>query len=235
MRHVLRILFLTLALVLLGLALAPRAVPAQAVGPCDPDRPVTHWWALRPGEPCDGDSVTLVFGSCGNCVDLVGYEWADRDTGVLHLDVAMPARCPVTEECVLDTLDVPLGRLAAGSHTLLYDLHVSVAAGDSTPACDFVQHASLRFTIGCPAPPGPACDSLPYVDVVEIGPPVDCGCNRSRRWPELRPGVTRMGCATTAQSGKLIAFGRCRRSLLLWVFGPVGSEPSNPLAKRFSG
>ncbi len=155
MRHVLRILILTLALVLLGLALAPRAVPAQAVGPCDSDRLVAHWWILRPGEPCDGDSVTLVFGSCRNCVDLVGYEWVDRDTGVLHIDVAMPARCPYPEDCVLDTLAVPLGRLATGSHTLLYDLHVSVAAGDSTPACDFVRHASLSFTVGGPAPPGP--------------------------------------------------------------------------------
>jgi len=44
-----------------------------------------------------------------------------------------------------------------------------------------------------------------------------------------------MCCATTAQSEKLIVLGRRSRSLLLQALGPVGPEPSNPLAKRFSG
>ncbi len=173
MRHVLRILFFTLALVLLGLALAPRAVPAQAAGPCDATRQVPHWWVLRPGEPCDGDSVFVVFQSCRGCVDLTGYE--RPDSGRLRLDVAMPARCPVTDDCTLDELEVPLGRLARGTHALFYEIHASVAAGDSSAACEFTREASLTFIV-CPTPPrGPVCDSLPYVQTVQIGPPVDCG------------------------------------------------------------
>ena len=75
---------------------------------------------------------------------------------------------------VLDGLEVPLGRLAAGTHSLVYEIHASVAAGDSSAACAFTRQASLAFTVGAVPPPGPACDSLPHVTEVQIGPPVDC-------------------------------------------------------------
>jgi hypothetical protein len=172
MRHVLRILLVTLALVLLGLALAPRAVPAQAAGPCDSTRRVPLGWVLRPAAPCDADSLTLVFQSCRGCVDLTGY--ARPDSGPLRLDVSMPARCSYTEECVLDSLAVPLGVLSRGAYTVRYVVHASVAAGDSSAACTFTREASLSFTVCAPPPPEPGCDSLPYVTTVRIGPPAAC-------------------------------------------------------------
>jgi hypothetical protein len=72
MRHALRIFLLALALVLIGLALTPKATPAQETGPCDPHRPIPYWWHLRPAQPCGGDSVTLVFNSCRPCVEILG-------------------------------------------------------------------------------------------------------------------------------------------------------------------
>lgn len=182
MRHVLRILLITLALALLGLALAPRAVPAQASWPCDSTRRVPLAWVLRPAAPCDADSVSLVFQSCRGCVDLTGYAWPD--SGPLGLDVSMPARCSYTEECVLDSLAVPLGVLSRGTYTLRYLIHASVAAGDSSAACTFTREASLSFTLCAPPLPEPACDSLPYVTAVQIGPPADCG----ECMPRICPG-----------------------------------------------
>jgi hypothetical protein len=186
MRSLPRLSVIVLALALAVPSLASLVAPALAQGPCDSTRSVPYWWTLRPAAPCNGDSVAVVFGSCRDCVDLAGYEWADRNSGRLRVDVRMPARCPLTLVCRPDSVVVPLGRFAAGAFTLAYDLHVAVAAGDSSAACEFTRPASLSFRVGCDTPP--SCDTLPsYVQVVQIGPPVDC--NTADCIESLCPGV----------------------------------------------
>ena len=168
MRHALRIFLITLALILIGLALTPRATPAQGVAPCTPDRPIPYWWHLRPEQPCGGDQVTLVFGSCQDCVELLGYAWPD--SGALRLDLRVRDVCPMTLVCRPDTLEIPLGVFAAGSHRLNYDVRAGVVYGDSG-FCYVTRRDSILFRVGCPEPPpGP----LPFVSTVRIGPPPTC-------------------------------------------------------------
>jgi hypothetical protein len=168
MRHVLRILFITLAMALIGLALTPRATPAQEPGPCDSSRVIPYGWHLRPLDPCGNDSVTVVFHSCRDCVDLLAFEWAD--SGAARLDLRVRDVCPMTLMCRPDSVEVPLGRLAAGRHQLNYQVRAEVIRGDSS-LCLVTRSETLDFLVGCPEPqPG----SLPYTSLIQIGPPPPC-------------------------------------------------------------
>jgi hypothetical protein len=165
MRHALRIALLTLALVLIGLALAPRATPAQESAPCDSNRSIPYGWHLRPQRPCAGEGVTLVFGSCRDCVEFLGY--ARPDSGPLRLDLRVSDPCPLTRPgCRPDSLEIPLGAFAAGWFELRYEVRADVAQGDSG-SCTVTRRDSLRFAVGCLEPPG----TLPYTSVIRIGPP----------------------------------------------------------------
>jgi hypothetical protein len=168
MRHALRILFLTLALVLLGLALAPRAVPAQAAGPCDSSRAVYYWHVTRPADPYPGDAVTLVFQACRENLRFEGYSWSP--TGVLLVRARMPRTPSPLDVCTLNGIEVPLGSMSAGSHSFL----VEVAALIDSTDCVITRRDTVTVRVHAP-PPEPTCDSLPYVTAVQIGPPVDCG------------------------------------------------------------
>src|SRR5512143_55702 len=176
MRHVARILLITLALILLGLALTPKASPAQTANPCDSTRLVPYWWDLSPQPPCANDSVSVVFRSCKDCVQLLSYEWPS--SGPLRVYMRTQDVCPLTLVCRPDSLRIPLGRLAAGHYELAVDVVVGVVYGDSG-YCTFTRRDTVRFWVGCPAPPP---DSLPYVQRVVIGgtgpctlcPPVIC-------------------------------------------------------------
>jgi hypothetical protein len=174
MRFVARIALLALALALLGLALTPKASPAQVAGPCSPDRPVPHWWYFRPEQPCEGDSVTVVFGSCRECVDLTGYSWS-RVSGLV-IEAGMPVECPAIDMCTFDSLEVPLGRFAAGFHQLPVLVSAAVADSDSV-LCTIDHRDTLAFAVGCPPPPPPPPppDSLlPFVNRILIGAPPPC-------------------------------------------------------------
>jgi hypothetical protein len=178
MRHALRIFLITLVLVIIGLALTPKATPAQGTDPCDPNRSIPYGWHLRPARPCDGDSVTVVFYSCGGCVDLLSFE--RPDSGTARLDLRMLDECPLTLECRRDSLEVPLGRLAAGQHRLDYEVRASVVFGDSG-FCYVTRPRSLAFHVGCT---GPEPGTLPYTSLVQIGPLPPCvGCP-----PQICPG-----------------------------------------------
>jgi hypothetical protein len=168
MRHVLRIVLITLALILIGLALTPNATPAQGLDPCAPDRAIPYGWHLRPAQPCGGDSVTLVFGSCRDCVELLGFEGPDS-LGA-RLDLRMRAMCPLTLMCRPDSLEVPLGRHAVGNYQLSYEVRAEIFADSGS--CLVTRRDSLRFVVGCPEPPLPG--SLPFVSTVRIGPPPPC-------------------------------------------------------------
>ena len=169
MRHVLRILFITLALVLIGLALTPRATPAQGTDPCDPNRPIQYWWHVRPAQPCGNDSVTVVFTSCRDCVELLGFEWPD--SGAARLDLRVRVVCPLTLVCGPDSIEVPLGRLATGRYQLRYQVHAGVVSSDSG-FCYVDRPDTLSFLVGCPVPPPPG--TLPYTGLIQIGPPPPC-------------------------------------------------------------
>ena len=178
MRHALRIFLITLALVLIGLALTPRATPAQVIDPCDSSYAIPYWWQLRPERPCDGDSVTLVFGSCRDCVEILGYAWPD--SGPLRLDLRVREACPLTLVCRPDTLEIPLGAFVAGRHELRYEVRAGVIRRDSG-FCTVMRRDTLRFAVGCVEPPQP----LPFVTRVQIGSPppcVDCP-------PQICPGA----------------------------------------------
>ena len=177
MRHVLRIFLLTLAIVLVGLALAPRATPAQGLDPCDANLVIPYGWHLRPPAPCGNDSVTVVFNSCRDCVDLLAFEWAD--SGLAQLDLRMREMCPMALVCRPDSLEVPLGRLAAGHHQLNYQVRAEVVRGDSS-LCTMTRSETLGFLVGCPEPqPG----SLPFVTSVQVGPPPPCADCKPRICP----------------------------------------------------
>jgi hypothetical protein len=182
MRHALRIFLLALALVLIGLALTPKATPAQETGPCDPHRPIPYWWHLRPAQPCGGDSVTLVFNSCRPCVEILGCEWSNH-AQPLRLDLRMLDVC-LLDVCLPDSLEVPLGRLAVGYHQLNYGVRAGVVFGDSG-FCYVERPDSLRFMVGCPEPPpGPPPGPLPFTSLIQVGPPPPCaGCP-----PRICPG-----------------------------------------------
>lgn len=167
MRHVLRILLITLALILVGLALAPEATPAPLSGPCDPGRPIPYGWQLRPAAPCAGDSVTVVFGSCRDCVEILGC--TRPDSGTLRLGLRVREVCPLTLACRPDTLAFPLGVFAVGRHELLCEVRADVVRGDSG-LCTVTRQDTLRFAVGCPEPPKP----LPFVSTLRIGPPPPC-------------------------------------------------------------
>ena len=90
MRTLARLILFALALVAAELAFTPSAAPAQAGNPCDPNRAIPIGWHLRPLVPCAGDSVTAVFTSCRECVDLL--EIRRPRVGPLELSLRMPAR-----------------------------------------------------------------------------------------------------------------------------------------------
>ena len=173
MRFVARIALLALALALLGLALTPKASPAQVAGPCSPDRPVPYWWHLRPAQPCDGDSVTLVFASCTECVRLVGA--ISMGPGDLRLSAELPETCPAITLCTPDSIQVPLGKLSSGSY--FFDVAVSGLVHLAGSSCVIWHYDSLAFSV-CgtppPPPPPPPGDSLPFTSVIRIGPPAPC-------------------------------------------------------------
>ena len=172
MRHVARIIFITLALALLGLALTPKASPAQAAGPCDPNRAIPYWWHLRPAVPCSGDSVSIVFGWCGECVEFATV--TPPGEAPLTLYFRMKPVCPAITVCTPDSAVVPLGAMAAGNYALLVRVQAGVVHGD-TGYCVVTRHDTLRFAITCPPPPPPPpADSLPYVQNIVIGGPGPC-------------------------------------------------------------
>jgi len=168
MRHVLRIVLITLALVLIGLALTPKATPAQVIDPCAPDRSIPYGWHLRPADPCGNDSVTVVFTSCRPCVEILGYEWPN-DSLPLRLNLRMRDLC-LLAVCLPDSLEVPLGRLAAGRHQLDYRVRAGVVVGDSD-FCYVERSDSLRFTVTCAGPPP---SPLPFTSLIQIGPRPPC-------------------------------------------------------------
>ena len=168
MRHALRIFLLTLALVLIGLALTPKATPAQVIDPCAPDRSIPYGWHLRPASPCGNDSVTVVFTSCRPCVEILGHEWPDHSLP-LRLDLRMRHVC-LLDVCLPDSLEVPLGRFAVGRHQLNYRVRAGVVVGDSD-FCYVERPESLRFLVGCPEPPP---SPLPFTSLIQIGPPPPC-------------------------------------------------------------
>ncbi len=162
MRHVARIFLITLALILLGLALTPKASPAQTANPCDSTRLVPYWTETAPPQPCGMDSVSIVFRSCKDCVQLLSYEWPIG--GPLRVNMRMLDVCPLTLVCRPDSLRIPLGRIAAGHYELAVNVVVGVVYGD-TGYCTFTRRDTVRFSVGCPPPP----DSLPYVQHVDLG------------------------------------------------------------------
>ena len=168
MRQALRIALITLALAVLGLALTPKATPAQGTTPCDPMRQIPYGWHLRPAAPGDGDSVTVVFTSCRPCVDLLGFE--RPAVGQLRLDLRMRDLC-LLDVCLPDSLELPLGRMAAGTHRLSYQVHAGVVFGDSG-FCYVDRADSLTFQVGGPVPPLPG--TLPYTSLIQVGPPPPC-------------------------------------------------------------
>jgi len=178
MRHVLRILFITLALVLIGLALTPRATPAQGTDPCAPNRAIPYGWHLRPAVPCGGDSVAIVFTSCRDCVQILGVE--RPESGPLQLDLRVRDVCPLTLICRPDSVEMPLGQHAAGNYHLNYVVHAGVVHGDSG-FCYVDRPDSLSFLVGCPEPPLPG--TLPYTGLIQIGPPPPCNTCAPRICP----------------------------------------------------
>lgn len=91
MRHALRIFLITLALVIIGLALTPKATPAQGTDPCDPDRPVPYGWHLRPaGTYSSGILSVIAMWPCGDgCRN--GVCLSGRSGGTCRPEVQ---RCP---------------------------------------------------------------------------------------------------------------------------------------------
>jgi len=182
MRHALRIFLITLALVLIGLALTPRAAPARVIDPCDPSRAIPYWWHLRPERPCDGDSVTVVFTSCRPCVEILGYEWPDHSLPP-RLNLRVRDACPL-DACLPDSVEVPLGRLAAGFYHVNYRVRAGVVFGDSG-FCYVERPDSLKFLVDCDEPPP---SPLPFTSLIRIGPPPPCASCPPRICPgELIP------------------------------------------------
>ncbi len=170
MRHVARILFLTLALALLGLALTPKASPAQQGTPCERFGTQPYAWRLRPLAPCAGDSVSIVFGWCRDCV--VSSSVSPPGESPLTLYFRMMPVCPATLVCTPDSVIVPLGVLATGSYALRVRVQTGIVYNDSD-YCVTTRDDTLRFAITCPPPPPPV-DSLPFVRNIEIGSPPPC-------------------------------------------------------------
>jgi hypothetical protein len=171
MRHILRIVLITVALALIGLALTPKATPAQSTNPCDASRPIPYGWHLRPAEPSGGDSVIVVFTSCRDCVDLLDFEMSG--SGQARLDLRMRDVCPMTLLCRRDSLEVPLGRLASGRHRLTYGVHAAVVYGDSA-FCYVERPDTVDFVVGGTVTPPPPLPVLPYTSVIKIGPAPPC-------------------------------------------------------------
>ena len=181
MRHVLRIFLITLALVIIGLALTPRATPAQSTNPCDANRPIPYGWHLRPAEPSGGDSVIVVFTSCRDCVELLDFEMPG--SGPARLDLRMRDVCPMTLLCRPDSLEVPLGRLAAGRHRLCYGVHAGVVYGDST-FCYVDRPDTVDFVVGGTVTPPLPLPVLPYTSAIQIGPQPPCADCAPRICPD---------------------------------------------------
>jgi hypothetical protein len=168
MRHFARILLITLALMLLGLMLTPKATPAQT-SPCD-SLPITRVpvnWYIRPLHPCAGDSVTLILMSCRPCVDLHDaflQRGPGPDENRIIVDLSMSVVCPATTVCQPDSLLIPLGVVGLGTNQYLLDERVAVVAGADT--CRIEREDSVRFSISCPPANG-----LPFVSTVRFGAP----------------------------------------------------------------
>jgi hypothetical protein len=157
-------------LLLTGLVAVPAA-SAQLADPCSPDRPIPYWWHTSPMQPSNGERVSLVFGSCAECVHLIGYERPAG--GSLRINARMPAVCPEVTVCTPESIRVPLGRLASGHYTLLVEINAGVAQGDSG-YCTVSRRETLAFTVGSPPPPPPPGTDLPWTTTIDIGSPGAC-------------------------------------------------------------
>lgn len=152
---------LTLALAATWVLAAP--LPAQT-------DPTTHlfgiWWDPAPRTPCEGDEVALVFTACTCNTQIVSVEppvpGPIRVRAVIH-DV-------VCVQCAPASVSVPLGRLAAGTHSFVVEFQVTFVASDSTVR-EETGTAVAQFEVlrDCP-PPG----ELPFVSQVRIGGPPPC-------------------------------------------------------------
>ena len=159
-------------------ASARTASPDTVIAPCD-GRVVPVGWQLQPARPCQGDSVRVVFRSCRDCVDLIGFTWPSG--GPLTVHTRSPLICAATLLCTPDSLVVPLGRFAAGHFKVIYVVASDIVVRDSV-VCTIVRHDSLQFDVATCAPPPPGI--LPFVTQVRIGPPGVCvGCP-----PRICPG-----------------------------------------------
>ena len=189
MRHALRFILITLALVLLGLALAPRAVPAQAAGPCDSLPYVT---TVQIGPPVDcGDCVPGICPGAPIPVRLAGWfpDGCHRFRGLelvagpeagplpappivrIRVDRAVCTMC--TMALVPWSADTVLRGLPGGEYALRLELVRTDFCNDvpvDTLSCREARAFAVRESCGVSPPPGP----LPFVDRVRIGPAPAC-------------------------------------------------------------
>ncbi|HEY3215667.1 MAG TPA: FlgD immunoglobulin-like domain containing protein [Candidatus Eisenbacteria bacterium] len=154
----------------LGLLLPPSFArgdtPAGAAGsPCSFERHIDYWTGFQPAHPCDGQPLSLVVHSCGECDHIV----AGGLDGGIHLEFLSRQVCPRIP-CQPESLVIPIGRLAAGNHRLLVHASARVVLDADGASCEISQVDTLDFRVGFCPPPGP----LPFVTFVRIGSPALC-------------------------------------------------------------
>ncbi len=196
MRHALRIALITLALVLIGLALTPKATPAQDPGTL----PYTSVIRIGPPPPCDGCPPRI----CpGEPIPLRIAGWFPngcfrfRSLELLPSPIVGPGPEPPIvrvrvdrHDCDVCTLNVPpwsadtiLAGLPPGTYGLTLQMVVTSLC-DSLAPDSTIYYASRSFTVkdSCLVPPG---GTLPFVTRVVIGPPRPCADCAPRICPDV--------------------------------------------------
>jgi hypothetical protein len=140
--------------------------PAGSPGsPCTFERRIDYWTSFQPAHPCDGQPLSLVVHSCGECDHIVG----GRLEAGIHLEFLSRQICPRIP-CQPESVVIPLGKLSAGSYRLLIFATARVVLDPDGTSCEVSQVDTLGFRVGLCPPMGP----LPFVTRVQIGSPALC-------------------------------------------------------------
>ncbi|MGH7729804.1 MAG: dockerin type I domain-containing protein [Candidatus Eiseniibacteriota bacterium] len=170
-------------LVVSGPAHTATSTGGTAASPCDFDHRIGYGIRLEPASPCDGEPVKLVVTACAECDHIVAG-WLD---GAIHLRFHSHQYCPRIP-CQAESLVVPLGTFAAGTHRILIEASAQVlVAGTDSLFCEVSQLDTLAFQVGtCPPPPGPPPGPpprQPFVTRIQVGGTACDGCT-----PQACPG-----------------------------------------------